>query len=291
MDRNSPESYVEPSAAAAVASAERFVSAVLREGALCAGGLVTPVVTPRFVPTCSAELMAGLGDVAARHGVPVQSHLAESEAEIAWVRELHPQAASYAHVYDGFGLMPEGNGSYMAHCVHLTRAEAELMRSRGCGVCHCAASNFALRSGAADVRQLRAWGLEVGLGTDVAGGWSPSMLDAVRMTATAANARAFPGEPNEAAGALPLEELLFMATQGGANVLRLGDVVGSFEAGKEFDALLVDVDAPGSPVDAFPEDDARARLAKWMFNGDDRNIVRVYVRGKLVSGQEALRHP
>ena len=142
-------------------------------------------VTPRFVPTCSQELMEGLGDIATRHGLMVQSHLAESMAEIAWVAELHPEADSYADVYDRYGLMPAA-GSYMAHCVHLTEAEAVLMAARGCGVAHCPSSNFALRSGAADVRQLAEWGLTVGLGTDFAGGWSPSMLDAMRMTHVAA---------------------------------------------------------------------------------------------------------
>lgn len=288
MDRNSPDDYRERSAAEAIASAERFVEAVQAASGDAGelGALVRPVVTPRFVPTCSQELMEGLGDIATRHGLMVQSHLAESMAEIAWVAELHPEADSYADVYDRYGLMPAA-GSYMAHCVHLTEAEAVLMAARGCGVAHCPSSNFALRSGAADVRQLAEWGLTVGLGTDFAGGWSPSMLDAMRMTHVAANVNAFDGGRQSAAGALSVDELLYMATQGGADVLRMGDSVGSFEVGKEFDALLVDVDAPDSPVDAFEEDGVRARLEKFVFCGDDRNIERVWVRGKLVAGTAA----
>jgi cytosine/adenosine deaminase-related metal-dependent hydrolase len=151
--------------------------------------LVMPCVTPRFVPTCTAGMMARLGDLSQRYGLPVQSHMSESVSEIAWVAELHPDCASYAAVYEQHGLLH--NKVYMAHCCHSSAEERAMLQRTGASVVHCASSNFMLSSGVMDVRGFLQDGVKVALGTDVAGGYSPSMLDALRQTVVASRVKGF----------------------------------------------------------------------------------------------------
>lgn len=87
MDRNSPD-YLRETTEDGMRDAEDFVKFASEE---LDDPLITPVVTPRFVPSCTPELMAHLGEVSRKYGVPVQSHLSESPAEIAWVKEMHPE--------------------------------------------------------------------------------------------------------------------------------------------------------------------------------------------------------
>ena len=130
--------------------------------------LVMPVVTPRFVPTCTEDMMKFLGKISLRYGLPVQSHMSESMGEIEWVKSLHPEHGTYAEVYKACNLLH--NKAYMAHCCHSSQEEIDVMKSTGAGVVHCASSNFNLGSGVMDVRRFIAEGIPVALGTDVAGG-------------------------------------------------------------------------------------------------------------------------
>eukprot|EP01034_Spumella_vulgaris_P021277 gene21277-27300_t len=151
--------------------------------------LVMPCVTPRFVPTCTPTMMARLGELSMRYGLPVQSHLSESLGEIDWVSSLHPDCSTYADVYDKYGLLH--SSVYMAHCCHSSPEERALLSQRETGVVHCASSNFMLSSGVMDVRTFMAEGVKVALGTDVAGGYSPSMLDALRQCVVASRVKGF----------------------------------------------------------------------------------------------------
>ena len=130
MDRNAPDSYCEETAHS-IAETERFVEGML--SAAKAGGrdpavpAPVPVITPRFVPTCTPELMHALGALAARHNLPIQSHVSENKNEIAWVRSLHPEEASYTAVYDAHGLLTER--TFLAHGVYLEATEVSSRRS------------------------------------------------------------------------------------------------------------------------------------------------------------------
>lgn len=177
MDRNGAQKidYVETTTQS-VEDTEEFVDHVQRLD----DPLATPVITPRFVPTCTPELMRTLGDISDRETLPVQTHMSENKGEIAWVKELHPECSSYADVYDQHGLLHDR--TYLAHCVHCTGGELALLAERGSAVVHCPNSNFALRSGVCNVRSMLDRGVRVGLGTDVGGGTNPSILDAMRLT-------------------------------------------------------------------------------------------------------------
>lgn len=167
---------------------------------------VLPVITPRFVPTCSALLMTGLSELALKYGLPIQSHMSESVGEIQWVQDLHPECLGlYVDVYRRYGLIGRPLTSYMAHCVHSDHHEMVTMRRCNTGAVHCASSNFMLSSGIMDVRHFMEEGVKVAVGTDVAGGYSPSMLDALRQTIIASRAKGFQlqcyAPPNDRANA------------------------------------------------------------------------------------------
>lgn len=278
MDRNAPPTYVEASAAQSLADAARVVDLIER----MACPTVQAVLTPRFVPTCSSELMHGLGALARERRVFVQSHISENVDEVQWVRELHPDCDSYADVYHRHGLL--NDRSVMAHAVHLSDAELALFRRTGAAVSHCANSNFTICSGVLDVRRVLAAGVKLGLGTDVSGGFAPSMWDAMRQ-AIAASAAVLASAPKRAERqhALSYAEAFYLATLGGAHALGLGEQIGSLEPGKQFDALLIDPAAPGGPIDVFDGLSAAELFSKVVFLCDDRNIESVWVNGRKLA--------
>lgn len=285
MDRLSPDWYRDADAAGAVAAARASIEHIRRRDP--SGTLVHPVITPRFAPACSEELLRELGRLAAETDLPVQTHISETEAEVALVGQLFPGGGSYAQVYDGFGLLTRR--TILAHAVHLTDDEARLVAARGAGVSHCPCSNSAITSGEARVRRLLDLGVACGLGTDVSGGYSASVLEAARLASLVSRHVAMGGDER---AKLSVSEVLFLATRGGAEVVGLEGTVGAFEVGMEWDAQLVGlarVDAAGEVgaeddgnVDVFGWEKWDEKVAKWLFNGDDRNTKKVWVRGRLV---------
>jgi len=271
MDRNSPPDYSETTAAS-LAETEAFCQEVLQQGS----PLVRPVVTPRFVPTCSRPLLEGLAALAARQGLHIQSHLAENQPECRWVKELEPDCQSYTEVYHRAGLLTPR--TVLAHCVHLSQDEIELIRETGAGVSHCPNSNFSLKSGVCDVQRLRAAGVKVGLGTDCSGGYSPSLLNAMRMAVTASNSLAC---RDTAYTPLQFSDALYLATRGGAEVLDMQGELGALQPGMQADLLRVNM-ANQEATKLFGQESAADRVSKFVFLGDDRNIAQVWVSGRLV---------
>ncbi|KAL1882832.1 hypothetical protein Daus18300_000470 [Diaporthe australafricana] len=252
------------------------------------GALVRPIVTPRFAPSCTAASMRALGGLARAEGLPVQTHVSENRGEIDLVAALFPgetaRGAGYAGVYDAFGLLTDR--TILAHAVHLGEAEAALLAARGTKVSHCPCSNSAITSGAARVRWLLDKGVDVGLGTDVSGGYSPSVLDAARQAALVSRHVAMGGDDG---AKLSVDEVLHLATRGGARCVGLEGVVGGFEVGMQWDAQLVSLGGVGEDgeggegnVDVFGWESWEEMVAKWLFNGDDRNTTKVWVKGRLV---------
>ena len=148
---------------------------------------VKPMLTPRFTPSCTDELMAFLGKLASERDLPMQSHLSENSAEIAWVRELHPDCRQYWETYAKYGLWNER--TIMAHCVWSDAREQAAMRDAGVTVVHCADSNQNICSGVAPVRQMLRQGVKVALGSDIAGGDHLDMFDVTASAIRASKAR------------------------------------------------------------------------------------------------------
>lgn len=280
MDSNSPNYYVETTASS-LQDTRTFIEYVKAKN----NSLITPVVTPRFAISCSSALMNGLSQLANEYQLPIQTHLCENPNEIAETKSLFPNSKDYTSVYDDHNLLNER--AYMAHCIHMTDDEVDMLAARNTGVSHCANSNFSLESGVSDVRRLLNKGIKVGLGTDVAGGYSPSMLDAIRSAFAATKTNKFihrdmKNDPNY----VPLvpAELLFLATLGGAQVLGLEDKIGNFAQNKAFDALWVDL--KNGSLDLMGGETMQEKVEKFMFNGSAQNLKHVYVQGKRVAGRD-----
>lgn len=233
----------------------------------------------RFAPTCTTPLMKKLGELAAKYDIPIQSHISENRDEIKWVQSIFPDSKSYADVYASHGLL--NSKTIMAHGVWLGEDEIKLFVEKGAGVSHCPLSNICLTSGYMPLRHLISKGVKIGLGTDVSGGYSPSMLNAMREAISVSTTVYV--EKDQSAKPLNHAEAFYLATLGGANLIGIGDKIGNFVVGKDFDALIVNPSAQGSPFDVFPFDELENVFEKFCFLGDDRNIEQVFVKGRKLN--------
>lgn len=277
-----PEYYRDESAASSLAATISCCEHVNRIDPSHA--IVSPIITPRFAPSCSSELLHDLGKLAKERDLPVQTHISENKNEIKLVGEMFPGHSHYTDVYDKHGLLTPR--TILAHAVHLDEDERRIIMERGSKVSHCPASNSAITSGAARVRWLMDGGVDVGLGTDMSGGYSPSVLEAVRQALLVSRHVAMADDDR---AKLSVEECLYLGTRGGAKVVGLEDKIGGFEIGMEFDAQLIGLGSVDEedgedegPVDVFGWESWDDKIAKWVFNGDDRNTVAVWVKGRLV---------
>ena len=266
MDRNSPEYLREESAAS---SAE--ITRLWLESAAGRYKNVRPILTPRFLPACSDELMQELASLQREFRLPVQSHLSENRSEIKWVKELYASGKSYAQVYDDFGFFGGGVPTVMAHCVWPEDEEIELMRQRGVFAAHCPQSNINLSSGIAPIRRFLDHGVAVGLGSDIAGGCHSSvfraMADAIQVSKL--HYALIDGSKSQ----LTATEAFYLGTLGGGAFF---GKVGSFEPGYEFDAIVIsDSDIPTTFALTIEQ-----RLERAIYLSDDRHICAKYVRGK-----------
>ena len=235
--------------------------------------LVKPIITPRFVPTCSAELMKGLGDLAINYGVPVQSHLSENTSEVEWVSELHQELPNYASVYDEYKLFGQTN-TIMAHCIYNTDDEISLMANNSVFAAHCPYSNLNLSSGIMPVRKFLDNGVPVGLGSDISGGNSLSISKVMAAAVQVSKMKWL--ETDKKLKALTSSEVFFLGTKGGGTFF---GKVGSFEEDYEFDALIID-DSNLVNINKLSLDE---RIQRFIYAGDDRNIVARYVKGVEIS--------
>ncbi|KAL0946717.1 hypothetical protein HGRIS_012902 [Hohenbuehelia grisea] len=263
--------------------------------------LVQPIITPRFALGCTREMLTDLGSLANEEpDLCIQTHISENVQEVEAVKEAFPESKTYAGVYDHYHLLR--HNTILGHGVHLEDDELTLIKERGAGVAHCPTSNFNLRSGIAHIGKYLDRGIKVGLGTDVSGGFSPSMLTAIRDASVASKVIAFLPVlcPHASEGVsatstdaqtqfsnkqLSVATLLYLATLGGAHLCNIHNQVGSFKAGKGFDALLVSVQSDTGNLEVWQEKESLPRMLECFFYcGDDRNIRKVWVQGKLVGG-------
>ncbi|XP_064292659.1 guanine deaminase isoform X2 [Plodia interpunctella] len=244
--------------------------------------LIQPIVTPRFAVSCDAELLTALAKISKRYDCRIQSHISENLSEIEYVLQQFPSCNSYADVYDKSGILNEK--CIMAHAVHLTDDEIKLLSSRGVSIAHCPASNTRLKSGLCPVKKYLDSDITVGLGTDVAGGDSATILDAMRRTMDVSTHLELKGSADYS---LDWTAAFYLATLGGAKALGLNNKIGSLKEGKDFDALLIDMYAKDSAIDNYKsfegaEDFDIGLIQRFVYLGDDRNILQVYVKGNKV---------
>ncbi|KAL3287648.1 hypothetical protein HHI36_002115 [Cryptolaemus montrouzieri] len=238
--------------------------------------LVSPVITPRFALSVDMTIMKKLGRIAREGNYHIQTHISENPCEVKLVEQLYGK--KYAEVYDEAGLLTPK--TILAHGVYLTDEEIELIAERGTGLSHCPESNCLLRSGMCKVKKIINMGVNVSLGTDISGGASPSILNAMRSAINTSINSNFTN--NKSYGCFDWKEVFYLATLGGAKALRMDDKIGNFKEGKEFDALIIDADSENSSCDYLLPVSPLENLQKVIFTGDDRNITSVFVAGVKV---------
>lgn len=230
-------------------------------------------LTPRFAPNCSDALLRGLASLGLSDpSLYIQTHFAENLDEIAWVRQLFPQARDYLDVYDHYQLL--GPKTILAHCIHTLDRERQLLRDKKVVVSHCPTSNLFLGSGLMPYLQYRSQGLSLSLGTDVGAGTSFSLWQTMSEAYKVAQIR---GEPIETA------ELFYAATLGGALALGFSQI-GALAAGYAADIQLLDPSAKDVLWRRWQRcQSAEERLNALIFNADDRIVRRLFVAGQEVA--------
>ena len=266
MDRNSPENLIE--------STDESVESTKEWLDICKGRYKNtfPIITPRFIPSCSDKLLRELGKIrGSEYGL--QSHLSENPKELEWVKELCPDSFGYLDAYDKRECLNKSRFStVMAHCVYSDESEMKLLKDRDVFVAHCPQSNICLSSGIAPVRKFLDNGIKVGLGSDIAAGYSLNIL-------------------NQAVEAIGLSKLYWRYIDKNSRPLEFAEAfsmatrvagayfgkVGALEKGFEADLLVVDDSALNEGID-----DIRKRVERFLYLSDECSLVAKYVSGEQI---------
>lgn len=231
--------------------------------------LVRPAITPRFIPTCSTEVLEGLGRLAEKYKVPVHSHISEDLGEMSVVRERYPDIPTDGEVYDRFGLL--GGRTVMAHFLYPTKEEMELVAGRGVTIVHCPQSHGNVAAGFSPLRKMLKAGVKVALGSDIAGGCSIGILRAMSDAIYMSKLQWLLSGKQDMF--LSVAEAFYLGTMGGGQFF---GKVGCFEPGYEFDAVVIDDASLNVPADRLTLEE---RVERVIHLGDDRNVIGRYVAG------------
>jgi guanine deaminase len=280
-----PAYYRDASAETAIAETRAFIDFVQAMPGN-ADGLIRPVITPRFIPSCTDDLLTGLGALARETGCHVQTHCSESDWEHDFV--LDRLGTTDTDALRGFGLL--SRRTILAHGNFVGDGDFGLIREAGAGIAHCPLSNVYFSGAAFPLRHALERDVHVGLGTDIAGGASASILDnarhailASRSLETGVDPALPPGERGRPGSRIGPTEAFWLATAGGGEALDLP--VGLLRPGYQFDAVMVDAHAPDSNLRVFPDDTNADVFQKIIYNAGRPNIGAVWVAGRQVHGK------
>ncbi|MYB35689.1 MAG: guanine deaminase [Gammaproteobacteria bacterium] len=271
MDRNAPEGLTDT----VLSGYERSRDLIKKWHGK---GRLGYAVTPRFAITSTAEQLASAGRLLSEFpGVHFQTHLAENPEECDLVSEFFPNCQDYLDVYDRYSLL--GRRSVFAHGIHLCDREWQRLRETDSSVAYCPASNLFIGSGMFDLEKADLHGVRVGMGTDVAGGDSFSMLRTIN--------QAYKVQQLQQYNLSPLRSV-YMSTLGGARALDLDRYIGNFETGKEADFIVLDY-APTDLVRLRLQSTSSVmeRLFVLQMLGDDRAIRETWVMGNKAYAKDA----
>jgi len=237
--------------------------------------------TPRFAVSCTAEMLRESARLAEGAGAYWQTHLSEDVGEVAEVGRLFPEAKDYLDVYDRAAAL--GPRAVLAHAIHLSDREVRRLADSGARVAHCPESNLFLASGTMPLARYLEAGIPVGLGSDVAGGPDPSMFRSMRFGAYVQQMRRVAGF--DAGPILGPLDWLRLGTLDGARALGLDHAIGSLEAGKDADLIVVDASAT-DPLDVSTGslDDPTDLVNRCIFRSDPRMVRGAWVRGRRLEG-------
>ncbi|GFE68082.1 guanine deaminase [Chroococcus sp. FPU101] len=272
MDRNAPD-YLKDTAKSSYEQSKELIEKWHNNGRSLYA------ITPRFSVTSTPEQLEAAGKLLAEYpDVYVHTHLSENRAEVDFVKELFPDSKNYLDTYDHAGLV--GERSIFAHCIHLSEQEFERLSETKAIIAFCPTSNLFLGSGLFNINQAKSsdYPVKVGLGTDVGGGTSLSMLQTMNEAYKVTQMRQQKLSPLQA---------FFLATLGGAKALCLEDKIGNFDVGKEADFIVINPRSTSLMALRNPEEvlntleELSERLFTLVIMGDDRAIQSTYIMGEL----------
>lgn len=278
-----PAFYRDVSTQQALKDTEQFILDVKKLNETTPQG-VYPVVTPRFVPSCTPEGLKGLGDLAKKYDVHVQSHCSEGQWAHDFVIDKYGKRDT--EVLESFGLL--GRKSVLAHCNFLNESDGEIFKKHHCSVAHCPISNSYFANAVLPVKRLKEQGVNIGLGSDISGGFSPSLYDNIRHAVMVSRmledgvdtALSFEHRGVKDSR-ISVAQALYLATTGGGIALDLP--IGLVEEGYSLDLQIIDVNHLSNKIpnfNVFPN--KNYLLQKILYLSTKENIRQVYVQGRKV---------
>ena len=270
MDRNSPDYYVDDTDVS-LSKTERFIIEHLDDEK------VKPILTPRFAPTCSKKLMEGLGRLAEKYDVGVQTHLVESKAEAAWAKELYPEYASDGQIYEASGLLKGSGPKIFAHVIFPTETEERILKEYDGISVHCPDATSNIIAGIMPAAKMKEKGLKIALGSDVGGGHFLGIYRQIARAAQISKMKEFYEPDNKK---IELANAFYMATVNGGSIF---DRVGKLEKGYRFNALVIE-----DMLDEEYHTSLADALERFCYIGDERNIRERYIDGKKIDPDEVF---
>lgn len=230
-------------------------------------------ITPRFAITSTHEQME-MAEALAKEFPDnhIQTHVDENLAEIAFARELYPNLPDYVGIYERYHLL--GPKTLLGHCIHLTHRECQVIAETQSVAVWCPTSNLFIGSGLFDHDRLHTHGARIAVATDVGGGSSYSMLRTLDEGYKILQLRGQRLNPLRS---------FYMMTLGNARAMSLDEHIGSIEAGRDADLVVLDARAtPQMALRMETVDSLANELFLLQTCGDDRAIVETYVAGKAM---------
>lgn len=278
-----PDYYRDETTQIALAETEQFIKEVQALGKETKQG-VYPVVTPRFIPSCTDEALSGLGALAQKYEVHVQSHCSESDWEHTFVKERFGK--NDAEALRDFGLLTDK--AVMAHCGFLSESDMDLFHQTGTAVAHCPVSNAYFGNAVTPIAKLlHQHQVEVGLGTDISGGFSPSLFDNVkqavissRMLEDGVNPDLQPKNRGVSHSRITVNEAFYLATAGGGASLSLP--IGKLETGYAWDVQVIDLNREHALIPSYTDEALSDIFQKIMYLAKPENIREVWIQGEKV---------
>jgi len=218
------------------------------------------IFSPRFAISCSFNLIEKIARFAQDNSAWIQTHLSENQIEIANVIQLFG-TDTYTQVYENAGLLTPH--TILAHCIHLSPTEMDILAKYDCKIAHCPDSNFFLKSGEFNYEALYSRNLKIGVGSDVAAGTTLNMLYHSKM----ANYR-------QSVYSISPERLFYHITLGNATMLGYQDKIGSLDSGKEADLCFLKL-----PPEPIPED---SLISAICFYGYEFPVMETVIAGRTV---------
>ncbi|GGH21449.1 guanine deaminase [Paenibacillus segetis] len=285
---NTPDYYRDRDTQTALADTEEFIVAV-KELAKTSKQGVYPVVTPRFIPSCTDEALQGLGALAAKYDTHIQSHCSESDWAHGYVKDRFDKNDAFA-LHD-FGLLSDK--SVMAHCNFIDDADADLFANTGTAICHCPISNAYFANSVIPIAHLHAKEVEIGLGSDISGGFSPSLFDnarqaviSSRMLEDGVNTKLPAEERGVSNSRITINEAFYLATAGGGESLSLP--IGRIEANYAWDVQIIDTTLASAKIPVFQTNEELGDVfQKIMYLARPENIREVWVQGERVHSRKS----